>query len=478
MLTHIPISPLPPERFREVLGPEYAEVEEAIIRARSLLAGRAIWHINSTAAGGGVAELLHSLLAYARGAGVDVRWSVMAGEARFFEVTKRLHNQLHGLDGGEGGLDASELAVYRDVADRNAEELAELVRPGDVVYLHDPQTAGLVERMVEAGAIVIWRCHIGGDHPNETMRGAWSLLRPLIEPAHSYVFSRPEYIWEGLDSRKAAVITPSIDAFSPKNEDLPPATVTAILDRIGLTPNGGEPAIFRRLDGTVTRVDRRARIEQDGPLPPNVPVLTQVSRWDGLKDPVGVLRGFVEYGGPDEAHLLLVGPVADGVSDDPEGAAVFQAVREARLRLDARARVRVHLVSLPMDDIDENAAMVNAIQRRSTVIAQKSLAEGFGLTATEAMWKSRPVVAGAVGGLNEQVVDGLTGRLVDPTDLEAFGRAAGELLGDPSLAAKMGAAGRERVREKFLGTRHLMDYVRLLAALLAEQPAPGSAAET
>lgn len=478
MLTHIPISPLPPERFREVLGPEYAEVEEAIIRARSLLAGRAIWHINSTAAGGGVAELLHSLLAYARGAGVDVRWSVIAGEARFFEVTKRLHNQLHGLDGGEGGLDASELAVYRDVADRNAEELAELVRPGDVVYLHDPQTAGLVERMVEAGAIVIWRCHIGGDHPNETMRGAWSLLRPLIEPAHSYVFSRPEYIWEGLDSRKAAVITPSIDAFSPKNEDLPPATVTAILDRIGLTPNGGEPAIFRRLDGTVARVDRRARIEQDGPLPPNVPVLTQVSRWDGLKDPVGVLRGFVEYGGPDEAHLLLVGPVADGVSDDPEGAAVFQAVREARLRLDARARVRVHLVSLPMDDIDENAAMVNAIQRRSTVIAQKSLAEGFGLTATEAMWKSRPVVAGAVGGLNEQVVDGLTGRLVDPTDLEAFGRAAGELLGDPSLAAKMGAAGRERVREKFLGTRHLMDYVHLLAALLAEQPAPGSAAET
>ncbi len=478
MLTHIPISPLPPERFREVLGPEYAEVEEAIIRARSLLAGRAIWHINSTAAGGGVAELLHSLLAYARGAGVDVRWSVMAGEARFFEVTKRLHNQLHGLDGGEGGLDASELAVYRDVADRNAEELAELVRPGDVVYLHDPQTAGLVERMVEAGAIVIWRCHIGGDHPNETMRGAWSLLRPMIEPAHSYVFSRTEYIWEGLDSRKAAVITPSIDAFSPKNEDLPPATVTAILDRIGLTPTNGEPAVFRRLDGTVARVDRRARIEQDGTLPPNVPVLTQVSRWDGLKDPVGVLRGFVEYGGPDEAHLLLVGPVADGVSDDPEGAAVFQAVREARLRLDARARARVHLVSLPMDDIDENAAMVNAIQRRSTVIAQKSLAEGFGLTATEAMWKSRPVVAGAVGGLKEQVVDGLTGRLVDPTDLEAFGRAAGELLGDPSLAAKMGAAGRERVREKFLGTRHLMDYVRLLAALLAEQPAPGSAAET
>jgi trehalose synthase len=478
MLTHIPISPLPPERFREVLGPGYAEVEEAIIRARSLLAGRAIWHINSTAAGGGVAELLHSLLAYARGAGVDVRWSVMAGEARFFEVTKRLHNQLHGLDGGEGGLDSSELAVYRDVADRNAEELAELVRPGDVVYLHDPQTAGLVERMVEAGAIVIWRCHIGGDHPNETMRGAWSLLRPLIEPAHSYVFSRPEYIWEGLDSRKAAVITPSIDAFSPKNEDLPPATVTAILDRIGLTPNGGEPAIFRRLDGTVARVDRRARIEQDGPLPPNVPVLTQVSRWDGLKDPVGVLSGFVEYSGSDEAHLLLVGPVADGVSDDPEGAAVFQAVREARLRLDARARARVHLVSLPMDDIDENAAMVNAIQRRSTVIAQKSLAEGFGLTATEAMWKSRPVVAGAVGGLKEQVVDGLTGRLVDPTDLEAFGRAAGELLGDPSLAAKMGTAGRERVREQFLGTRHLMDYVRLLAALLAEQPAPGSPAET
>lgn len=475
MLSHVPISPLPPERFREVLGPGYAEVEKAISTARSMLAGRTIWHVNSTAAGGGVAELLHSLLAYASGAGVDVRWSVISGNAPFFEITKRLHNQLHGLEGDGFGLDSAELALYRDVAARNAAELAELVRPGDVVYLHDPQTAGMVGRMVEAGTIVIWRCHIGGDQANEAMREAWSLLLPMIEPAHSYVFSRTEYIWEGLDRAKAAVITPSIDAFSPKNEDLDPSTVRAILDRIGLSPDGGDPAVFSRLDGTVARVDRQARIEQDLPLPSEVPVLTQVSRWDHLKDPVGVLRGFAEFGGPEDAHLLLVGPVADGVSDDPEGAGVYEAVRAARLQLDAGVRARVHLVSLPMDDIDENAAMVNAIQRRSTVIAQKSLAEGFGLTATEAMWKSRPVVAGAVGGLKEQVVDGVTGRLVDPTDLEAFGRAAGELLGDPALAARMGAAGRERVRDYFLGTRHLLDYVDLLATLLAAwEPAPDS----
>jgi trehalose synthase len=178
-LEAVPIAPMPPERFRVVLGEGYDVVEEAIGRARTLLEGRAIWHINSTAAGGGVAELLHSLLAYARGAGVDVRWSVMGGNAEFFRITKGLHNRLHGIDSEQEGITEADRREYTSVCEENAEALAGLVRPGDIVYLHDPQTAGMTERMVETGVIVIWRCHIGADDPNATVRDAWSLLRPL-----------------------------------------------------------------------------------------------------------------------------------------------------------------------------------------------------------------------------------------------------------------------------------------------------------
>jgi trehalose synthase len=315
---------------------------------------------------------------------------------------------------------------------------------------------------------VIWRCHIGIDRPNAITRNAWSFLRPMIEPADRFVFSRADYAWEGLDPGRISVIEPSIDAFSPKNERLDPDTVAAILDRIGLTPDGGAPAVYNRQDGSVARVDRSATIDQEAPLPAGVPVLTQVSRWDQLKDPIGVLGGFAEHVQLEHAHLLLVGPEADGVSDDPEGLAVLESVREAWRGLPAAVRGRVHLVSLPMDDVEENAAMVNAIQRRSTAIAQKSLAEGFGLTATEAMWKSKPVIAGAVGGLQEQIVDGVTGVLIDdPRDLEAFGAAAQRLLSDEALSARMGDAAHQRVRDRYLGTRHLIEYVELLARMLS-----------
>jgi trehalose synthase len=305
LLTDVPISPMPPERFRVVLGDRYVEVEDAIARARESFAGRAIWHVNSTAVGGGVAELLHSLLAYARGAGVDVRWVVVGGQPHFFRVTKTLHNRLHGLDGEP--LTEEDEREYREVMEANAEELAALVRPGDFVYLHDPQTAGMTERMVEAGAIVIWRCHIGADEPTEIVRSAWSFLRPMLANAHQYVFSRRQYAWEGLDPERIAVIEPSIDAFSPKNEELSKRTVRSILDRIGLSPNGHEPAVFRRQDGSVGRVDRVAAIDQELPVPSDARLVTQVSRWDRLKDPIGVLEGFAGHVSDEDVHLLLSG---------------------------------------------------------------------------------------------------------------------------------------------------------------------------
>jgi trehalose synthase len=263
------------------------------------------------------------------------------------------------------------------------------------------------------------------------------------------------------------IVPPSIDAFSPKNQDLTPEAVTAILGVIGLSPPDDAAPTYRRVDGSPGRVDRRAEIDQDAPLPGGANAVVQVSRWDALKDPVGVLRGFVDQC-PHSAHLVLAGPAVEAVSDDPEGAAVLAEVRRLWAEVPAPARERVHLACLPMDDISENAAMVNAIQRRAQVVVQKSLAEGFGLTVAEAMWKARPVIASRRGAIQEMIRDGVTGVLLDdPQDLEEFGRACTQLLDDPDRAARIGAAGRQRITEQFLGSRHLVQYLRLLEGMPA-----------
>ncbi len=479
-LIHVPVAPLPPERFRELLGDRYEEVAEGIRRARGVFAGRAVWHVNSTGRGGGVAELLQSLLAYARGAGVDARWAVIEGDPEFFRITKRIHNHLHGSPGDGGSLGEDEREAYEATLAANAADLSGAVAPADVVFLHDPQTAGLVPAMIEAGARVVWRCHVGLDLPNELARAAWAFLRPYVEQAEAYVFSRQEFAWEGLDPDRVWVVAPSIDAFSPKNQDLEPPVVGAILHAAGLsTTDGAGTPTFLREDGTPGRVDRRAELDEDEPLSLDAKLVTQVSRWDRLKDPAGVVRSFAESM-EDHVHLLLAGPSVAAVADDPEGAEVLTEVREQRLALAPQIRARVHLAQLPMEDPEENAAIVNAVQRRSDVVVQKSLAEGFGLTVAEAMWKARPVVASRLGGIRDQIVDGESGILVeDPSDLAAFAAAVQALLRDPARAAGLGAAARERIRERFLGTRHLIQYLDLLDRLvnhpaMARRPASGA----
>ncbi len=468
-LEEVPIPATSPERFAEIIGSDYERVVKATETAHELLDGRVIWHINSTARGGGVAEMLHSLLAYARGAGVNARWLTVSGNKDFFHVTKRIHNRLHNSPGDGGELGKRERDVYNAALREAARELVDLVREGDVVYLHDPQTAGLVPHVKSREVSVVWRCHIGVDKPGDLARQTWDFLRQDVEDADAYVFSRREFIWDGLEAEKVWLVPPSIDAFSPKNQDLDGETVDAILATIGLSEDGGRP-IFRRHDGSSARVDRAADIDQDAPIPAGAPVVAQVSRWDHLKDPVGVLHSFTEHTRTPGAHLVLAGPAASAISDDPEGADVLAEVRGARAELGDELRGRVHLVSLPMDDIEENAVMVNAIQRRADVVVQKSLAEGFGLTVAEAMWKSRPVVASAVGGIQDQIVDGESGVLLaDPTDLSAAGQAIDGLLGDHARAVAMGTAARERVRSNFLGTRHLVQYMELISQMLATQ---------
>jgi trehalose synthase len=467
-LEEVPVAALSPERFQSLLGDRWEEVDEAIDESRRLLKGRVIWHVNSTARGGGVAELLQSLLAYARGAGVDVRWMTISGSPDFFRVTKRIHNRLHESKGDGGPLGPEERDVYDGALAEAANELAALVQPGDVVYIHDPQPAGLVPQMVSADVKVIWRCHIGVDRPGELARATWDFLRPYVADADAYVFSREQFIWEGLDQQRIWIVPPSIDAFSPKNQDLDAEAVRSILAVIGAGPSDHHSrALFRRFDGSEARVTRTADLVQDGPVPDDAPLVSQVSRWDRLKDPVGVLRSFADSSS-ESAHLLLAGPSVAGVSDDPEGAGVLYEVKAQRDDLPEEKRARVHLASLATDDVEENAAMVNAIQRRSNVVLQKSLAEGFGLTVEEAMWKERPMVASRVGGIQDQIEDGVSGILIDdPTDLEAVARAFDGFLGDPARAAKVGKAARERVVEHFLGTRSLLQYMDLIEKLLS-----------
>ena len=473
-LTQIPVARASPERFRALLGDDYSEVEEVIAAAGRLLAGRVIWHVNSTARGGGVAEMLQSLLAYARGAGVDVRWLTIGGNEEFFRVTKRIHNHLHGSPGDDGSLGEPERRIYEEALMESAADLTGLVRKGDVIYLHDPQTAGLAPHIKAAEISVVWRCHVGLDHPNELARNAWSFLLPYVREADAYVFSRRAFAWEGLDEEKQWLVAPSIDAFSPKNQDLDADAVGAIVARTGLTEDGGHAPMFTRQDGSLARVDRAAELDQAGPIPGDSPLIVQVSRWDRLKDPIGVLRSFAEHCRHPTAHLLLAGPSVAEVVDDPEGADVLADVRGERDRMPTDVRARVHLACLPMDDIEENAAMVNAIQRRADVVLQKSLAEGFGLTVAEAMWKARPVVASRIGGIQDQIVDGESGLLVDdPTDLASAAEAIDSLLDNPARAATIGSAARERVRESFLGTRHLVQYFRLIEKMLRAENAGG-----
>lgn len=463
----VQISPEPIDRFRPLLGERFGEMEAAAVRARRDFDGRAIWHVNSTARGGGVAELLRALLPYVRGAGVDTRWMVLHEAPEFFAMTKRIHNFLHGDPGDGGELGEAERQLYEEALARTARQLTALCQPCDVVYLHDPQTAGLIAPMVETGLKVVWRCHVGVDEPNELVRQAWEFLRRYVERADALVFSRREYVWEGLEEERIWIMPPVIDPFSSKNQELDEATVDAILGEIGL---GAEaPFIapsFHHADGTPDRVERKALLLQEAPLPGKAPLVVQVSRWDRLKDPRGVLDMFAEHL-PEPIHLALVGPATGAVADDPEGANVYGDVAESWRRLDEDVRRRAHLVSLPMDDIEENGAMVNAIQRRADVVLQKSIAEGFGLTVAEAMWKRRAVVASGVGGIQDQIVDGESGLLVDdPHDLEGFATAIRELLADEPRAVSLGYAAQQRVIDRFLAVRRLREYVDLVASLI------------
>ena len=465
----VPSSRRSVERLASVIGPDrYARLQAAGRDFRARFAGRTVWNINSTAVGGGVAEMLHALVGYVEDLGIGIRWLVIHGDAEFFAITKRLHNGIHGHGDGTRLGDA-EADHYRRVLAANAVELLRHVQPGDIVLLHDPQTAGLAGPLGEAGALVVWRCHIGVDAGNDVTEAAWAFLRPHVSGAQAWVFSRRSYVPSWLPENGVWIIPPSIDPFSVKNQDMDADTVQRILATIGLVDGpAGEPGQFLRPDGSRGEVVRPAAVVADALPGLDDDLVIQVSRWDRLKDMDGVMHGWAEHVAPEHAgYLALVGPAVTNVADDPEGAAVYSDCLLQWQGLPRPVRSRTLLVTLPLDDLDENAAMVNALQRHASVVTQKSLAEGFGLTVAEAMWKGRPVIGSAIGGITDQVAAGTGVLLPDPADLSAFGAALRRLLDDNRERTRMGAAAHAYVRDNFVGDRHLLRYAHLFTDLMA-----------
>lgn len=464
------------ERLRGLIGPQsWQRFEAGLRRARELLANRQICNVNSTSSGGGVAEMLWSWVGLARGTGIEMSWLTIDGPPEFFALTKRLHNYLHGEVGDGGEVGDAERAVYERVSRENAEAVLARLGPDDIAFLHDPQTAGLIPLVVASGRPAIWRCHVGADESNELTGAAWRFLAPYITRADAVVFSRRTFVPDVCAGMEVAIVPPSIDAFSPKNQEMEPPRVRAILRQVGLLAppdgedgDGVEPTFERSNDGE-SRVERRCEVVGEGELPAaDARLVVQVSRWDRLKDPAGVMHGFAEVieAGHD-AWLVLAGPSLGSVTDDPDSAAVLAEVEADWRRQPDPVRARALLACLPMEDLDENGAIVNALQRQATVVVQKSLKEGFGLTVTEAMWKARPVVASATGGIADQIEDGVTGVLLrNPLDLTTFAADVGELLGNPEHARAIGEAARESVRANFLEDRHTLQYVELLGRLL------------
>ena len=382
-----------------------AEAVERIQRKADALKGLHVAHVNSTYYGGGVAELLDSLTLLMNGVGIKAGWRVIQGAPDFFGITKKMHNA---LQGGDLHMTDMKTEIYEGIIHENA--IRNHLDHHDMVVVHDPQPLPLITHYQRKGPW-IWRCHIDLSNPHQEL---WNYLSNYIELYNAVIVSIPDYQRE-LDTPQVFFM-PAIDPFSIKNKEMDEAEIDERLDHYG--------------------------------IPDDLPLVVQISRFDRWKDPLGVIQAFKQareaYG--FDATLVLLGNVA---TDDPEGEEVYESLLSER---DER------IVILSRED----TSLVNALQRRAAVVLQKSLSEGFGLTVTEAMWKGQPVIGGDVGGIRYQIEDGENGFLVDSVD-EAAHRI-GQLVQDPDMRQRMGQQARESVRDQFLMTRLLEQYLDLFSA--------------
>lgn len=404
--------------------------------------GRRLVHVNATATGGGVAELLHGLVPAQAAEGVGACWAVIGGDDEFFGFTKSLHHMLHDNATAGTRIERAAAGHYRDVLRPQAHWLAGHVGDGDVVVLHDPQTLGMGPCLAASGATVLWHCHIGTDVPGAAGPSAvWREFAAELAAVAAVVTTRAEFAPPGA---RVHVCPPAIDPAAPKNRELTATERTGLLDEIGLTSDMVHSGL--------------GVIEHDAPMPRDARMVLQVSRWDPLKDMPGVLRCLP--GLPSDVHLVLAGNDPEEVPDDPEGLAVLAEVRRVRLGLPGAVRERAHLIRTSAADPRRAGMVVNALQRRADVVVQKSLAEGFGLTVTEAMWKRRAVVAADVGGLRTQIDSGRDGILVEPADLAGVTKVVRDLLVDPWRRQLLGRRAAETVARRYTMSRLVADYRR------------------
>jgi trehalose synthase len=377
------------------------------------LKGKTITIVNSTSVGGGVAEILTRVIPILRELGVDARWDVIKGDSRFFRITKNIHNALHGLN---IETTEDEWNYFLEINRQNANDID---LTSDIVFVHDPQPIALVEMKKDIGNKWIWRCHIDITRPQMNVM---NLLKPYIERYDSSVFSSPKFARSDISIKKI-LIPPSIDPLSDKNKELPEATINSIVERFN--------------------VDR------------DRPIVTQISRFDKLKDQAGVIEVYKKVKKHIDCQLVLAG---GGAADDPDGLQVYKMIESL-----AEKDPDIHVIYLPpSSDIE-----INALQRASTIILQKSLREGFGLTVTEALWKAKPVIATAVGGIPLQITHKYSGILT--YTLAGADYYLKELLNDPEYARALGLRGREHVRNNFLITRHIRDYMLLFLSLYHDE---------
>ena len=467
------------------LAGSVAELKLEIEGVASRLAGHTVWLVSSTARGGGVAEMLPPIVSLLRDLGVRAEWVVIgSAEPAFFQLTKRLHNLIHGE--GDPALSEADRALYERVNRANADALRELLAPGDLLVVHDPQPLPLAMQLGDVRPFTaIWRCHIGLDAENAATRAVWSFLAPYLDAYDGAVFSAPEYIPERLTGR-ASVIYPGIDPLSPKNRDLSLRQTVEVMCRGGLITCPG-PTVGERYLGLAQR------LLPDGVWAPAVaaddfglltrPIVTQVSRWDRLKGYLPLLEAFTELkrnplaDAPLEptqrrhlelGRLVLAGPDPAAIQDDPEARDVLDELSAAYRALPPAAQQEVAILLLPMHSVEENALMVNALQRASTIVAQNSLREGFGLTIAEAMWKRVPILSNSRAcGPRQQVRDGLDGRLVtDPEDRAELRQALSDMLSDPSRLERWGRTAQRRAHDHLLVFDQLRAWGRLLETLL------------
>ncbi len=398
------------EKYAEVAG------RDAVEHLRQLagpLNGLRLVHVNSTRTGGGVAEILHKMVPLMQELGIDIRWEVITGEPAFYECTKSFHNA---MQGNEVDIPERYLKVYEQSNRETAKVLEEVLQNADVVLIHDPQPAALIDSFPDRKGKWVWRCHIDASRP---FRPVWKYLRNFVSKYDASIFSLSNFAQQL--PHPVYLIAPSIDPFHEKNVDLDQDDLHKIFGRFEIDPER--------------------------------PIILQVSRYDRFKDPIGVIRAYrVAKELIPNIQLVLAG---GGAADDPEGEAVLDEVRTS-----AKDDPDIKVLLLPSDA----HRTINGLQRVSDIVIQKSIKEGFGLTVTEALWKEKPVIGGDTGGIRIQVINHHTGFLVSSPEGAAL--RIRYLLHNRGLMKEMGKKGKEFVRENFLITRHLREYLTLIYALL------------